>query len=344
MEMKEFKPKSFWQRPEGTVGKIFLAGMLIAGGFLLVTILPTLIALASNLLYLSLLLGALGLVVFMALDKRTRNLFSYGYKSIMRFITGLFIQIDPIGILKSYVDDLKDNLKKMNKQMSILRGEMQKLKRTITTNKEQINSNIALAKKAKEKDKQDIMILKSRKAGRLKDSNIRLEELYGKMEVLYRVLTKMYSNSEILLEDVKDQVKVKEIERKAIRTSHSAMKSAMDVLSGNTDKREMFDQALEAIADDVGQKIGEMEEFMEMSTNFMDSIDLQNGVFEEEGMKMLEKWEKEGISIILGDEKDSLINDSTSIDLDAPIAKPGQQRANSGGGNQGNQYDDLFDF
>ena len=34
-----------------------------------------------------------------------------------------------------------------------------------------------------------------------------------------------------------------------------------------------------------------MERFMEMSTSFMDSVDLQNGVFEEEGLKMLEKFE-----------------------------------------------------
>ena len=42
---------------------------------------------------------------------------------------------------------------------------------------------------------------------------------------------------------------------------------------------------------DVNQKVGEMERFMEMSENFMQSVDLQNGVFEEEGLKMLEKWE-----------------------------------------------------
>ena len=49
---------------------------------------------------------------------------------------------------------------------------------------------------------------------------------------------------------------------------------------------------LEAIADDVSNKVGEMEQFMSMSENFMQSIDLQNGVFEEEGLKMLEKMGK----------------------------------------------------
>lgn len=66
----------------------------------------------------------------------------------------------------------------------------------------------------------------------------------------------MYSNSEILIEDTTDQVKVKEQERKAIRASHSAMRSAMSIIKGDADKRAMFDQAMEVIADDVANKVG----------------------------------------------------------------------------------------
>ena len=145
----------------------------------------------------------------------------------MRAITGLFVQIDPIGILKSYVDDLKKNLRQMNKQIGKLRGQMHKLKELIVNNRRQIQENISLAGRAKEAGKQAEVILKTRKAGRLKESNAKLEALYKKMEVLYRVLTKMYENSEILLEDVKDQVMIKDQERKAIHASHSAMKLSL---------------------------------------------------------------------------------------------------------------------
>ena len=79
------------------------------------------------------------------------------------------------------------------------------------------------------------------------------------------------------------------------------MKSAMNIISGDKDKRVVFDMALEAIADDVANKVGEMERFMDVSENFMQSVDLQNGIFEEEGLRMLEKWEQEGVSSILGD-------------------------------------------
>lgn len=341
MEMQDFKPKSFWKKPEGVTGAVFMVGLIGGLGYLIATNALFLTGLVTSTIGLVASLAVLGAVIFMVLDPKMRNLVWYMYKSVMRSITGMFVQIDPIGILKSYTDDLGDNLKKMNKQIGKLKGQMHKLKELIVNNQREIKSNLTQASRAKEINKKNIMILKSRKAGRLKESNMRLEDLYKKMEILYRVLTKMYENSEILLEDVKDQVMVKEQEYKAIRASASAMKSAASVISGNPDKRAMFDMAMEAVADDVSNKVGEMERFMEMSSSFMDSIDLQNGVFEEEGMKMLEKWEKEGVSILLGEEKSVLVNqannDNDVLDLNQPIKRAIRETGH------GNQYDSLFD-
>lgn len=336
------KSKSFWKRPEGATGMVFLAGLLIGGGYLLYQSLPYLITLTSNVLYLSLMLLVVASLAYMVLDPRMRNLVFYAYKSAMRWITGLFVQLDPIGILKTYVEELDENLGKMSQQIGKLRGQMHKLQESIFNNKKEIQANLQLAGKAKATNKTSVMILKSRKAGRLKESNLRLEDLYQKMEVLYRVLTRMYENSEILKEDIKDQVAIKEQERKAIQASHSAMKSAMSVMSGDPDKRAMFDAAMEAITEDVGKKVGEMERFMEMSSSFMDSVDLQNGIFEEEGLSMLEKWEKEGESLLLGSEKENLLlkaeDENDVLDLDSPVKKPVREASHR------NQYDTFFDF
>jgi hypothetical protein len=339
--MEDYKPKTFWQRPEGKTGLIFLIGLIVGGGILFAGMIPALVALVQSTVGLAVTLLVLGALIYMVLDPKMRNLVWYMYKSVMRFITGIFVQIDPIGILKSYVEELRNNLRKMNRQISMLRGQMHKLQELILNNRKEIQSNLQLASKAKEADKQAMMILKSRKAGRLRESNMKYEDLYRKMEVLYRVLTKMYENSQILMEDIKDQVDVKEQERKAIHASHSAMRSAMSVIAGDKDKRAMFDQALEAIADDVSQKVGEMERFMEVSESFMQSVDLQNGIFEEEGLRMLEQWEKEGASLLLGDEKQTLLmeanDDSNVLDLNAPIKEPVRAEAHR------NQYDTFFE-
>ena len=80
-------------------------------------------------------------------------------------------------------------------------------------------------------------------------------------------------------------------------------------------------------------------DFANISSNFMNTIDLQNGVFEEEGLKMLAQWEKQSIGVLLGEEKAKLLNNNEhelDINMDVPKKNP-VPRA------KGNQYTNLFD-
>lgn len=332
-ENSAFKQKSFWQRPEGITGALFMAAILGAVGFVAFSLpWPEIL---ENTLYLGATIAVLAAVLYMVLDPKMRNLVWYMYKSVMRTITGIFVNIDPIGILKSYVEDLQNNLAKMSKQIGNLKGQIRKIATLMSDNQKEMDNQMRLASRAKQEGKNNQMVLASRKAARLKDTNEKYQALHNKMQVMYRILDKMYKNSEILLEDTKDQVKLKEQERKAIRASHSAMKSAMNVMSGDPDKRAMFDAAIENIADDVANKVGEMERFMELSANFMDSVDLQNGVFEDEGLAMLEEWEKKSTLMLLDGSPAT-----ETLDLDGFDSRP---QAQPRGGKSGNSYDNLFD-
>ena len=183
-----YKPKSFWTKPEGVTGAVFLIAMIAGAGFLIFSFLPAIFGMVSSALGLAGLIAVLGVVIFMILDSKTRALVSYMYKSMMRWITGLFIEINPIAILKNYVADMTANLKKMNKQILKLRGQMHKLKELMINNERDISSHLTEANQAKKEDNRQIVIIKSRKAGRLKESNMKYDQLYKKMEVLYTVL------------------------------------------------------------------------------------------------------------------------------------------------------------
>lgn len=285
--------KSFWQRPEGFTGGLVLVGLVAAIALIFDRLAAVLLPLLNNPVGLIGLLMGLGAVIFFALDAKARNLIWYFYQSLMRWITGLFVKIDPISILKSFIEDLEDSLRNLSKQIGALRGQMRQLKGLMDTNTADIKRNMTLAEQARKKNDDKNITLSTRKAGRLQDANAKYDSLYQRMEVLYRILTKMYEHSEIVLEDTKDQVFLKEQEYRAISASHSAIRSAMSIISGDPDQRARFDLALETLADEVSGKVGEMERFMDTSRNLMASIDLQNGVFEEEGLQLLEKWERE---------------------------------------------------
>ncbi|MEL6275112.1 MAG: hypothetical protein AAFU03_08425 [Bacteroidota bacterium] len=339
MDAPQFEQKkSFWRRPEGITGLLFLIALIAGGGYLITTFWAQIIGFIGTTLGLAAAIAVLGVVAYMVLDKRTRTLFGYMYKSVMRWITGLFVQIDPIGILKSYVEEMGKNLNKLREQIGNIRGQMRHLQMLMEKNDTEIKNQLSLAKVARDKGKEQAMILSSRKAARLKESNEKYDVLLKRMDILRRILSRMHDNSEILLEDTKDQVKLKEQERKAIRASHSAMKSAMSVINGNPDQRAMFDMAMEAITEDVANKVGEMERFMEMSANFMDSVDLQNGVFEEQGLKMLEEYERESRLLLNEGHISPEVLDLDSFKEQKKDAEP-QRRSSEG---QGSGYDEFF--
>ena len=303
-QLPSVKKKSFWKRPEGKVGAFFL----IAGAATLVIYHVPILNFIKSLLKGTISTIALGAVVFallyILLDKRVRNLVWYMYKSFMRRLTGLFVQIDPIKILENYVDYLKKNMRKMDMHITQLKGQISQLKTIILKNKREMEHSIKLAEQAKIQGKNELITINTRQYGRLKETNERYQKLLDKMLVLYKVLNKIHVNSGYLIQDTENDVRMRKQELKAIKTSHSAMKRAMSIIQGDPDKKLIFDMATETVVEDIHNKIGEMERFIEISGNFIDSIDLQNGIYEKEGLEILEKFEKEGSSFLFGEPKE----------------------------------------
>jgi predicted nucleic acid-binding Zn-ribbon protein len=271
-------------------------------------------------------------------DPRARNLLSFAYKSIMRLATSVFITIDPIGIIKNYVQTLKDNLAKIDKQIANVKGQIVMLKNQIAENQRQIKQNFQTAQSAGDDSRFALnKKLAMRSAGRLNDSTKTLQDMEVKLEGLYRILNKTYEAADFLIKDIDDDVKVKERERAAILASHSAIRSAMKIIKPEDDKKAMFDAALEFMAEDIGSKVGDIEHFMEISEGFMNGVDLQNGVFEQQGWELLEQWEKQD-SPLLKESKPQLLaraaDPKDTLDLDNSFDKEGIPHFN--------QFDSLF--
>lgn len=335
------KMKGFWEKPEGTTGMIFAVGLVGVVGFLLWKFLPFIIGLFQNLLHAIILGIVIFAIVYVLVDPRTRNLLFFMYKSVMKKVTGIFIEIDPIGIIENYVDTLKDNLAKINKQISNLRGKIEMLTREIKQNARKMEENFKMVQAAKKSGNKKYAMnakLALKSSGRLDKSNITLKELLVKLEGLYRILNKTHDAAQFLIADIEDEVHVKKQERKAVLAGHSAIKSAMKIINPSDDKKALFDQALEFMAEDIGNKVGDIEHFMEISEDFMNGVDLQNGVFEEEGLALLEQWE-ESDSALLGKDKKKILaqakDDRQVLDLDRPVEKVAVA-------NRTNQFEGLF--
>ncbi|MCF6366220.1 MAG: PspA/IM30 family protein [Bacteroidales bacterium] len=298
------KGKSFWKRPEGKLGALFLIAGIAVIAVYHVPIFAFIQSLLAGTISTIALVAVVAALLYIILDKKVRNLAWYMYKGVMRWITKLFVQIDPIKILENYVEYLKKNMKKMNTHISKLKGQISQLKTTMVKNKREMDHSLKLAEQAKKQGKNELLTINTRQYGRLKESNARYSQLLGKMQILYKVLNKIYINSGYLIQDTDNDVRMRKQELKAIKTSHSAMKRAMNIIQGDPDKKMIFDMATETVVEEIHTKIGEMERFIELSGSFIDSIDLQNGVYEQEGLEILEKLEKEGNSFLFNEPKE----------------------------------------
>jgi hypothetical protein len=290
--------KSWFQKTEGKFGTAVTVAMLVAVGGLGIyfwgALLPWIISMLENTLTaiaLAAIIAVIGVVVF---DPRWRNLIVYGYKSLMRLLTSLFIEIDPIGILRTYVASLRAKLEDMDKSIANLRGQLIKLKEQIDKNESNRVQNLRMASEARKRGEEmhDTFVLKSRQAGRLEKSNMPLQSLYDKMDRLLKTLKKYRSASALLVEDIQNEVEVKTAERATLLAGYNAFSQARKIMQGGGDERELFDMTLEKLADDYGQKMGEIDVFMDLSKSIIDGAELDNGIYEADALAQLEAWEQ----------------------------------------------------
>ena len=293
----ENQTKSFLQRPEGKTGLIVGGLLLAAGAYGTYFLLPFIITLLANALHAAVLCAVAAFIVYLIADSKFRTLVSYMYKIAMRALTGAVIVIDPIGILKGYVEDLEKRLEEMDKSIAALAGQIKRIKAIIEANREKRDHSLSLAKMAQQQQGKgqgtyrSAFILQSRQAGRLEKSNVTLQSLHDTMANLLKRLQKMREVSVFLMDDIKSEVEVKTQERAAIKAGYGAFTAAKRIMAGDADQKEMFDQAMESIAQDYALKLGEIEEFMDASDGFIKGVDLENMSFEADAMTELEKWD-----------------------------------------------------
>lgn len=309
------KVKGFWKRPEGVTGMIVLAMVVIAtvyvGGPFAIAAFGMLITLLGQVYAVAALAAGLAVIGFLATNRRIRTLVKLGFQGAMRKITGFFIEIDPIGIMRSYIEDLNKKQEIINNSIEQLSGQVRKCSDSIEKNASESQNELKKAQVARSKGNDAVMKISARQAGRLEDLNEkRLKPLLAQMQAHLAMLRKFAEATLIIRTDLQNEVRVQEQQREAILASYTAMRAAKSILAGGQDEREMFDQAMEFTAHDYSMKIGAIENFIANSQPFMDSMDIQNGVWEQDALSRMGEWDEQVNSLLNGT--------SVSPQLEAP--------------------------
>lgn len=299
--------RSFWERPEGGFG-IGAIGAMGLGAFVLVKLFGGFVLSGLNtaieIVGKGIVLGGLAVAAFLlwqiVTSPKVQALVSYGFKLACRWLLGQIIELDPIGIMRIYIDKLREKLAVMEQGIEELNGQIVKITRIIAANKQKYEKAMSMATHAQREGIKTQLSLNARKAGRAQESNVRYEDLKAKLEMLLLMLRKYKDAAAVMIEDMSDEVDHREVERKAMLGGYKAMKSAKAILAGSDAESQLYDQAMEFAVNDYGMKMGEIENFMETSRGFVEGLDLENGAFDADALEKIQAWEAKADSLLLG--------------------------------------------
>ncbi len=313
--------RSYWSKPEGVTSLLFLGAAGAAVLYYWNKIAGFLIEVTQNTLYLGFLMAILAVVIFLLTSKDVRTAVFFLFKTLMRKITGLIIKLDPIAIMKIYIDDLKDKREKMQGQINTLAGQLVKLNKNINENNEQIKQKFAEANKAStmldRPGMKETASLATIEGAGLQEMNEKLFPLQRNMKTVLEFMEKVNKSADYIIKETEIKVKLKEAEYRIVKESSNALRTAVSIFKGNPDKKFYFDESMEYIQDDMSQKLGEMKRAMDLSLDFINGVDVQNGLLSDKGQAMLEAYNHGEFKLIQLDAPPSGSSKNTNIPKDS---------------------------
>lgn len=324
--LPQIMDKQFWTRPEGKFGMVVLALLAVGAAAGALAFLPAVLAYLAG-IFASIFsivahgIGAFALIYAFFIDDKLRNLLGFGYRSFMRWLTGVVINMSPVAVVRDYVDMLKKRMGKMERAIESLKKQIASLQQLIKRQEGEIQDSLKRLSAAKKLGKELQGRQENQIAGLLQKSNVNLKQLHNRMEMVYRVLLKMREAALFSIEVTERKVDIAIREATALSAGSEAVKEAMKIINGDPAKKEWFDRAMAELAFTTASAVAEIDNFMEMSKSFFETVDLEKAVADEDAMKMLEQWERnlEGGVLLSGGVKAAIIsethNPSAVLDL-----------------------------
>jgi phage shock protein A len=287
--------RKIWEQPGGKFGLVVLVGLGIGFLIFLYKILPYLIELAENTLYFGFLLGVIGLITFLCLDRKFRRVVSVGYFILMRKITSWFVNIDPIAIIERRLSMMENSIQKMNESMGRLLGQVRKLEGSIAAKKEEMEKLLQRAQVYRAKGNKDAAVIDERQIARLEKYITKLLGLQKDSKRWYDSLDKLSQMAKLTVLDTRNEVNMQKEEYEMAKQQHKIFKSVMSVMEGDPDELALFNEALEAMRTDIEMKLGEMERVISSTGGLIDQFEADNEVASFKGNELINKYNELGI-------------------------------------------------
>jgi hypothetical protein len=336
--------KSFWARKEGKPGAIVLAALAAGGAsavFIFWGIIADFFVHATESLFTEvLLLIGLAVVTSPIWDSDIRRMLTLAYQQTIRWGYGRFVELDPIGIIRQTILEIKKEGVVFAKAVENLAGARQRILDDIEIQKKGVIENKGLVDAT---DRQ-IKILEAALTGKtpreaeplkLKVQQLRLQRqdygqdagfqldtikqeqpLLNTADTLYGQLARLQTLAEFKVVSMTKRADRLEKRRAMVLSAGSALRSAKAILKGDPTQMQLVDQAVDFLDDEASQTLGAMQDFSRWAESALIDMDIKNDAASQTAMNMFAQMEQK-LALPAGEE--TTVSEVAAMpDLDSP--------------------------
>lgn len=284
---------SFFERlktPEGIFTLLLIIGAVVLGLKFMDVIVPWLIQLAENTIYLIGLCLVIAFFAYLCVSKEAHLIMWRLYQRVIRGVWGLIISSDPIGMMKDHIADMHKEKAKFDQQRDNLGAVKERLDRDVKTNEAAMANDLRVGKKAAELGDRKNAGLASLRAGEYKSTNDKLIPLRNAIEKLYLFLDRASDAADTTIQQMEFKVGMMQKEYESITAGRNALASAMRIFKGDDEKQAIFNQSVDFLERDMSKKVAEMRRIVKFSEGIITQSELQQGAALDEGMELLDRY------------------------------------------------------
>lgn len=296
--VKKVANQSFWDKPEGTAGMIVAASAGLAVLYGAYKAMPYIENLLENTFYAAAFgAGALG-IAYVLIDGSLRNRMGLLYQLLMEKLTYSIIKYDPFGVMRemqkraakklAYADE---QMLKVAEQASTVKTELEGMK------KEQDEVASTVSWMQRNGKSQEVINDEASKLTILSQSIDRLSKSYDVTYGFYSHLKRVKEEFERYEKKIGWEINLREREYKAINAVVSATQIMRAFIKGSDADIQTRNRAMAYVNVDYAEKLGRIESAMEDSTKFLEKADMQNAIYADKGLQLLEDLKGRDISV-----------------------------------------------
>jgi hypothetical protein len=278
--------KSYWDRPDGKVG--IIAGIFLAG-YAGLKLLPILTAIVWNTINFGIACGV-GFALFMLVSNRKFRLsVGYLYEIFFKALTGFVIQLDPFIIAESYIQDMEKEQRNLKNKIVEILGQKENLTDTLNKNKKQISRKESEYQLGVERNDRVLIETSQVEIGELISFNDSITLILNDIIVVSEQLQQLDENATIAIKNAKTTLNNTKIKYDTLLKGNSALKSALSIINGDPDKKQMLEMSAEQLQITMSNQLAQMKLGIKEGEKHLKQAALNRAIDAKEGEKYMQQ-------------------------------------------------------